>query len=148
MFKHILLPTDGSELSQHAVLNGIEFARQAGARVTACHAANHNELTQVFVASGAISKAVGEQVEKEFKDKVEGILNFVSEAAQKAGVPCQTRYVNSPDPFAAIIETADKEGCDLIFLASHGRKGLAALVLGSETNKVLTHAKVPVLVYR
>jgi nucleotide-binding universal stress UspA family protein len=148
MFKHILLPTDGSELSRQAVVKGIEFAQAIGARVTGCHAASHNDLTQVYVASGAVRKDIGEKIEKEFKQKVERILSFVSEAAQKAGVPCETRYINSPDPFAAIIQTADNEGCDLIFMASHGRKGISALILGSETNKVLTHAKVPVVVYR
>src|SRR4051812_42834691 len=145
MFKHILIPTDGSALSREAALEGVEFARQIGARVTACHAANHNELTQVFVASGAVSKEVGDKVEKEFAEKVEGILGFVFDAARKASVQCQTRYVNSSDPFASIIETAEMEDCDLIFMASHGRKGLSALVLGSETNKVLTHATIPVL---
>jgi nucleotide-binding universal stress UspA family protein len=148
MFKHILLPTDDSESSRQAVLKGIEFARAIGARVTACHAASHNELTRLYVASGAIKPEVGEKIEKEFKERVDRVLGFVSDSAQKAGVPCDARYVNSPDPFAAIIETAEKEGCDLIFMASHGRRGVSALVLGSETNKVLTHSKIPVIVCR
>lgn len=148
MFKHILLPTDDSESSRQAVLKGIEFARAIGARVTACHAASHNELTRFYVASGAIKPEAGEKIEKEFKERVDRVLGFVSDSAQKVGVPCDARYVNSPDPFAAIIETAEKEGCDLIFMASHGRKGMSALVLGSETNKVLTHSKIPVMVCR
>jgi nucleotide-binding universal stress UspA family protein len=148
MFNHILLPTDDSELSRKTVLKGIEFAQRIGARVTACHAASHNDLTQVYVASGAVSKEIGERLEREFKESVDRILRFVSDAAKNASVPVETRYVNSPDPFAAIIQTAEKEGCDLIFMASHGRKGVSALVLGSETNKVLIHSKIPVMVYR
>jgi nucleotide-binding universal stress UspA family protein len=148
MFKHILLPTDGSELAQQAVLKGIEFARVIGARVTACHVASHNDLTRVYVGSGAVSPEIGAKVEKEFEARVDTILRFASAAAQKAGVPCATRYVNSPDPFASVIQTAEGEGCDLIFMASHGRRGMTALVLGSVTNKVLTHSKIPVMVCR
>jgi nucleotide-binding universal stress UspA family protein len=148
MFKHILLPTDGSELAQQAVIKGIEFAGVIGARVTACHVASHNDLTRVYVGSGAVSPKVGATIEKEFEDRMHTILRFASAAAAQAGVPCATRYVNSPDPFAAIIETADGEGCDLIFMASHGRSGVTALLLGSVTNKVLTHSKIPVVVCR
>jgi nucleotide-binding universal stress UspA family protein len=148
MFKHILLPTDGSELAQQALLKGIEFASVIGARVTACNVASHNDLTRVYVGSGAVSPEIGAKIEEEFDDRVHTILSFASAAAQKAGVPCTTRYVNSPDPFAAIILTAEGEGCDLIFMASHGRTGMTALVLGSVTNKVLTHSKIPVMVCR
>jgi nucleotide-binding universal stress UspA family protein len=148
MFTHILLPVDDSELSRQAALKGIEFARCLGARVTVCHAAPHNELTRVYVGSGAISAQAGDEIEREFRQRIEQLLSFVSDAAGKAGVPCETRYVNSPDPYAAIIETAKGEGCDLVFMASHGRRGLGALVLGSETNKVLTHSKIPVIVWR
>lgn len=148
MFKHILLPTDGSELAQLAVIKGIEFAGLMGARVTACYVASHNDLTRVYVGSGAVSPEIGAKIEKEFDNRVDTILRFASSAAQEAGVPCATRYVNSPDPFAAIIQTAEAEGCDLIFMASHGRSGMSALVLGSVTNKVLTHSKIPVMVCR
>jgi nucleotide-binding universal stress UspA family protein len=148
MFKHILLPTDGSELAEQAVIKGIEFARVMGARVTACHVAGHNDLTRVYVGSGAVSAKVGAKIEQAFEDQVHTILSFASSAAEKAGVPCATRYVNSPDCFAAIIQTAEGEGCDLIFMGSHGRSGMTALVLGSITNKVLTHSKIPVVVCR
>src|SRR6185436_6168690 len=114
MFKHILIPTDGSELSQEAALEGIEFARQLGARVTTCHAANHNDFTQLFIASGAVSAEIGVKVEKEFRENVEKILSFVCDAARTVNVPCQTCYINNADPYAAIIEAAEKEGCDLI----------------------------------
>ena len=148
MFKHILLPTDGSELAQQAVVKGIAFARAIGARVTACHVASHNDLMRVYVSSGAVNPEIGATIEKEFEDRVQTILRFASTAAQKAGVQCATRYVNSPEPFAAIIQTAEAEGCDLIFMGSHGRSGMTALVLGSVTNKVLTHSKIPVIVCR
>jgi nucleotide-binding universal stress UspA family protein len=148
MFEHILLPTDGSELAQQAVLEGIEFAAVIGARVTVCHAASHNDLMRIYVGSGAVTPEIGAKIEEEFEDRVDTILRFASAAAQTAGVPCATRYVNSPDPFAAVIQTAEAEGCDLIFMASHGRRGMTALVLGSVTNKVLTHSKIPVMVCR
>jgi nucleotide-binding universal stress UspA family protein len=148
VFKHILLPTDGSELSQRVVVKGIAFARAIGARVTGCHVATHNELTRFYVGSGAISKETGERIEKQLQDRVDGILRSVSDAARAAGVACDARYVNSPDPFAAIIQTAETEGCDLIFMASHGHGGIAARVLGSVTNKVLTHSTIPVMVCR
>lgn len=148
MFKHILLPTDGSDLSKKAVLHGLQLAHLLGARVTACHAAGHNDLTALYVTSGAITAEVGNEIEERFRERVKDILQFVSEAAQSAGVICQTKYVNETEPYLAIIEMAEKEGCDLICMASHGRHGVSAILLGSETAKVLAHSKIPVLVYR
>ncbi len=130
MFKHILLPTDGSELSERAALAGIEFARSVNARVTGVH-----------VVSSA------EQLAHEAKMRPKGILDFVEGTAKDYGVPCECLYVTGDYPFEEIIKTAAKRGCDLIWMASHGRTGVVELFLGSETNKVLAHSTIPVLVW-
>ncbi len=147
MYKHILIPTDGSELSQEAVKGGIALAKALGAKVTGFHAAPDVLLYAMAYAEAAplISQT---DLEEESKKQAEEYLAFVEREARAQGVPVQTVWVKHDSPYAAIIETAQKRGCDLIFMASHGRRGLSALVLGSETTKVLTHTKIPVLVYR
>ncbi len=147
MFKHILIPTDGSELSAKAAQAGVAMAKRLGAKVTG-----------VYVLALAPPLSYGEPAWVD-----EGMLQQMRESAQLAGnkyldrmqsvatvaqVPFERSSVQSDAPWLGILETAKNKGCDFIVMAAHGRRGLAALVLGSETNKVLTHSKIPVLVYR
>jgi nucleotide-binding universal stress UspA family protein len=145
MYKHILLPTDGSELSTQAVRDGIRLAKPLGARVTALHT-----TPQVYP-----SEMLGRQMierSKEYVKQVEEeaarVLGAVEATAREAGVTCKAIHRNSDTPWNEIIKVATEQGCDLIVMASHGRHGVTALVLGSETTKVLTHSKIPVLVCR
>ena len=145
MFQHLLIPTDGSDLSQKAVLYGVEFAKQVGARVTAL------TLTEPYhVASmDAVLVSVGEdEYEEESRRVSDQALAHAKAAADAAGVPCETIREVHDQPYRAIIDTAHARNCDLIVMASHGRRGMSALLLGSETVKVLTHSTIPVLVYR
>jgi nucleotide-binding universal stress UspA family protein len=145
MYKHILLPTDGSELSARAVREGIQFAREIGARVTVV------TVTPPFYPaemSPSSLTAHAEEHEAKSKAAAERALAPAAEAAAAARVPCTPVRRVSDSPFEEIIKVAGEAGCDLIFMASHGRRGVSALLLGSETNKVLTHSRVPVLVTR
>ena len=146
MFKHILIPTDGSELSQKAIRIGVELAKFHGARVTGVHAIPDYHLMIAY--EGAFDPVTEERIEKEAHTRAENYLHFIKKTAAAAGVPCDTVCETSDHPYDAIIKTADAKGCDLILLHSHGRKGLAAILLGSETRKVLTYSKIPVMVVR
>lgn len=146
MYKHIFLPTDGSELSQRAIRQGIAFAQKIGARVTALHAARHfYHLVDYY---GEIDAASLAKYDETAKEQATEFIKFAEDVAKAAKVPFDGITVMSESPYEAIIEAAQKGGCDLIFMASHGRRGLQGLLLGSETLKVLTHCKIPVLVYR
>ena len=146
MFQNILIPTDGSEQSQRAVRTGIDLAKVHGARVTGIHVIPDYHLLIAY--EGAFDPVTEERIEEEAKSRAETYLNFIREAASAAGVQCSTVCETSDHPYDAILRTCDANSCDLILMTSHGRKGLAAVLLGSETRKVLTHAKVPVLVVR
>ncbi|HLQ25074.1 MAG TPA: universal stress protein [Acidiferrobacterales bacterium] len=147
MYKHILTPTDGSELSQKAVKGGIGLAKILGAQVTGFYAAP--DFLLYAMAYEEVAPLMSQMdLEGETKKQAEEYLSFIEREAQAQRVPVDTLWVKHDSPYVAIIETAQKRGCDLIFMASHGRRGLGALVLGSETMKVLTHTKIPVLVYR
>ncbi len=146
MFKHILIPTDGSELSQKAIRTGVELARFHGARVTGIHAIPDYHLMIAY--EGAFDPVTEERIEKEARSRAEAYLEFIQKTCREAGVPCETVCETSDHPYEAIVKTADTQNCDLILLHSHGRKGLAAILLGSETRKVLTYAKIPVMVVR
>lgn len=145
MYKHILIPTDGSELSNRAVRQGIDLARAIGARVTVVTV---TPTFHTFSADPFMVTSTPEQFRRECQAEAERFLATAAAAASPAGVVCETVHLEDDRPYQAIIDTATKKDCDLIFMASHGRKGVAALVLGSETNKVLTHSKIPVLVCR
>jgi nucleotide-binding universal stress UspA family protein len=147
MYKHILIPTDGSELAQQAVIAGIAFAKSVNAKVTAFTAVEEYPLPSEVEIMSHHAKSL-EQHTAEAKQKAEAILGPVRERAAAAGVACETRHALNDRPYLAIIEAADKQGCDLIFMASHGRRGLRALVYGSQAQGVLTHSKIPTLVYR
>ena len=146
MFQNILIPTDGSEQSQRAVRTGVDLAKLHGGRVTGVHVIPDYHLLIAY--EGAFDPITEERIEEEAKSRAETYLAFIREAAAAAGVPCVTVCETSDHPYDAILRTCDSNSCDLILMTSHGRKGLAAVLLGSETRKVLTHAKVPVLVVR
>ncbi|MDP1652296.1 MAG: universal stress protein [Rhodocyclaceae bacterium] len=147
MFKHILVPTDGSQLSQETVKRAIGFASETGARVTFFYA--RPEYPVAFYGEGAlIDPTTPEKFAKMAEQQANEILGACEKLAGTAQVPCGSMAKTSDIPYEAIIAAADAAGCDLIFMASHGRRGFGGLLLGSETQKVLTHSKVPVLVYR
>ena len=145
MYTNMLIPTDGSELAGKAVQHGIAFAKRIGAKVTVLTvlAPFHTFTTdtQMIEDTPAEHKA-------RMQKHAEKILCAVTHATQAAGVACETVQVEHEHPYQAIIDTAESKGRDLIVMASHGRHGVSAIVLGSETVKVLTHCKVPVLVHR
>ena len=146
MFKHVLIPTDGSELSQKAIRIGVELAKFHGARVTGVHAIPDYHLMIAY--EGAFDPVTEERIEKEARMRAENYLDFIKKTAAAAGVPCDTVCETSDHPYDAILKVAKAKDCDLILLHSHGRKGLAAVLLGSETRKVLTYSKIPVMVVR
>jgi len=146
MFTNILVPTDGSEQSQRAVRAGVELARVHQAKLTGIHVIPDYHLLIAY--EGAFDPVTEERIEEEARERAERYLDYVRKTAEAAGVPCETVCETSDHPYDAILKAADGRGCDLILMTSHGRKGLAAVLLGSETRKVLTHARVPVLVVR
>jgi nucleotide-binding universal stress UspA family protein len=147
MFGHILLPTDGSKLSSKAVKIGIDFAKKTRARVTAIHVVPEFAL-MVDDGITMLSPALKKRFEDEGRARAEKMLDDVARQARGRGVRCTTMCVASDLPYQQIIAAARKKKCDLIMMASHGRRGLSSLLLGSETAKVLLHSKVPVLVVR
>ena len=147
MFKNILVPTDGSKLSQRAVKEAIDLAQQSKAKVTALH------VFPKFSGSPYGTFGPAEDVLEEAhrnQAKAEGarLSAALQKSADGAGVPFDFVLVENNDIWRQIIATAKKKKCDLICMASHGRRGLAGVLLGSETNKVLTHSDIPVLVLR
>jgi nucleotide-binding universal stress UspA family protein len=143
LFKHILILTDGSELAVKAAKKGVFFAQEIGAKITAV------TVTEPFpsVSAGSHDYAPIEYT-KLAQTHAEEVLGAVLALARAEGVPCDTLRIEHTQVYQAIIAAASARGCDLIVMASHGRRGVAAVVLGSETVKVLTHSKTPVLVYR
>lgn len=144
MYRNILIATDGSELANKAVPHGLELAKLAGAKVTALTVRPHLDD---FVAEGVMI-TVSDEDRKALENEVDHHLDFVRNEAARFGVDLETVQVESGEPWKAIVDTATSKGCDLVVMASHGRRGLSALIFGSETQGVLTHCDVPVLVYR
>lgn len=147
MFKHILIPTDGSPLSERAVVAGIDMARVCGARVTGFFAAP-TPTPLVYGDFVPVGYMPPDQHQALIETASRHHLGVIEKAAETAGVRVDCLSVTSDFPADAILEAAERQHCDLIFMASHGRRGLASLVLGSETQRVLAHARIPVLVYR
>lgn len=145
MFKNILLPTDGSELSESAIRQGVRLAGSLKARVTglAVMPVQHAYFGEVVMPREAI-----DETENRCREAATGYLTVIERTAQEVGVPCELVYEKSDHPYEVIVRTAEQKKCDLIVMASHGRKGFTALLLGSETQKVLAHTKIPVLVSR
>lgn len=147
MFKHIFVPTDGSQLSQETVKRAIRFASEAGARITLFYA--KPEYPVAFYGEGAlIDPTTPEKFARMAEQQASEILGACQKLAAESNVACSLSSKTSDIPYEAIIAAADAAGCDLIFMASHGRRGFGGLLLGSETQKVLTHSQIPVLVYR
>ncbi|QWG25671.1 universal stress protein [Bradyrhizobium sediminis] len=144
MYKHILLPTDGSDLSKAAVKHGIELARTIGARVTALVVST--PLNSLVVDASIVSTAL-DQYKALVASQTAKYLDNIKNNAVEAGVDCSALCIEHDKPYEAIVDTAKKQGCDLVVMASHGLRGVSA-ILGSETLKVLTHTSVPILVYR
>ena len=149
MYKHILVPTDGSVLSDKAVAAAIQLAQLLGARITAFHAVEPYPLQGAYAAEASgVAELQREIFAERSEEYAKRVLDAVRAAATAANVPCATDYATSRSASQAIIGKALKENCDLIIMASHGRRGLEGFLLGSETQKVLTHSSIPVLVYR
>jgi nucleotide-binding universal stress UspA family protein len=144
MFKRILVPTDGSELSNKAIAAAIDLAKSLGASVVG--------MTTLEPYSYSNLSEYRPETLDDYESRMDQIgaerLGSIADAAARAGVPVETVAAKSFSPFEAIIDTAKGKSCDLIIMASHGRRGLNAVLLGSETQKVLTHTSIPVMVYR
>lgn len=134
MYRHILIPTDGSELAHKAVVHGLALAKEVGAKVTVL-------TVEAFDVDDASESRV-----KHAQEHAASILIGIANEAKSAGVKCETLQVIQRDPEMAIVNTAKEIGCDLIVMASHGRSGIAAALLGSVTARVLTRTVIPVLV--
>lgn len=147
MFQHLLIPTDGSKLSSGAIHGGIELAKAIKAKVTGFYAAPEYSPA-VYEDSFPIYSTSREEFLEAAKTRAESYLAVIETLAKEAGIGYHGAWSTSDHPADAIIRTAENNGCDLIYMASHGRKGIQALLLGSETQKVLTHCKIPVLVHR
>jgi nucleotide-binding universal stress UspA family protein len=145
MYKHILIATDGSELATKVVVVGLTLAKQLSSRVTAV------TVTEPWTAMMTPEQALGiptNAYEKAAVETASRVLASVVELARKSDVACATVHAKDQHPAEGILDTAKKAGCDLIVMASHGRRGLGRLLLGSEAVKVLTHSTVPVLICR
>jgi len=147
MFKHILIPTDGSPRSRKAISTGVKLAKSLGARVTGLFAAPP-ATPVVYRDLLPIGYSTPHEHARMIKESAERYLAVIEEAAKKAGVPYDGIQVTDDFPADAILAMAKKRKCDLIVMATHGRRGIKGVLLGSETQKVLTHSTVPVLVCR
>ena len=145
MFTHILLPTDGSPLSEATIQQGIKFAKDIHAKVTGFYV---TPQFHVFTYKTEMLEDTKGQFARDSRAHAQKYLGVIEKVAKEAGVSCDTAYVAHDHPHEAIIEADEKNGCDLIMMASHGRRGVQGVLIGSETQKVLTHCKIPVLVYR
>jgi len=145
MFKKILVPTDGSPLSEKAITAAVEFARQTDGRIFGLSVAEPYPFTPLsepaFTPDGNIYEA-------KMRELAQLHVQKIADAAQAAQVPCETTIALSFSPYEEIVKVANNSGCDVIFMASHGRKGLNKLFVGSETQKVLAHSTIPVMVFR
>ncbi|MEY3669280.1 MAG: universal stress protein [Burkholderiaceae bacterium] len=147
MFKNILVPIDGSSLSKKAMKKAISLAKSLGAKVTGFHVTPEYKFNYYseYIPTNYVPI---EELESHAEAIAMGYLGKLQSACEAAGVKCHVSYVTSDFPAEAILKAADKHKCDLIAMASHGRTGLVRLMLGSETQKVLANAKIPVLVLR
>ena len=148
MYRHILIPTDGSELANKAVAHGLSLAKSVGAKVTVLTIEASFNVYDVPPSKMSKMSSVFAEYAEHAKEHAAQILSKVADTAKAAGVPCGTVQLIQDRPYEAIVATAKEKGCDLIVMASHGRKGIAAMVIGSVTTKVLTHTDIPVLVCR
>ena len=147
MFKHILIATDGSPLANKAAKAGIALASALGVKVTAYCALEM--LQSIYYADGyAFDQATIDGFEEGARKAGQKHVDAIGKMAKAAGVPCASLVTNVVSAYEGIIDAAKKRKCDVIFMASHGRRGLSKLMMGSVTQKVLTHSRIPVVVYR
>ena len=147
MYKHIMIPTDGSELSDKAINAGVDFAKEVHARVTGFTAVPEYKVPSQIELMSRHGVSL-EQYERDARKQAEAALQKIADRARAAGVEYDAEFAQSDRPHEAIVRSALKRGCDLIFMASHGRRGISALVHGSQTQGVLSHSTIPTLVYR
>ncbi|GAB7541294.1 universal stress protein [Cupriavidus sp. CuC1] len=145
MFTHLLLAVDGSPLSDAAFHKALALAQEMKARVTALRV---GPKYHVLAYHTEMLTDTRELFAEEISDSATKYLEGIALEAAAAGVTCDTAFLVDDHPYEAIIKTAEDRGCDLIVMASHGRRGVQGVLIGSETQKVLTHSKIPVLVYR
>jgi nucleotide-binding universal stress UspA family protein len=146
MYRNILIATDGSALAEKAVSHGLSLAKFVGAKVTAVIVETPFNVFGVPESQARQMSEAFAQHEKHNKQHAAKVLNHVANAARTIGVPCEGVQTEHDQPYQAIIATAKQKDCDVIVMASHGRSGISALLLGSVTNKVLTHTNIPVVV--
>ena len=147
MFKHILIPTDGSDVAAKAIKAGVALAKEMGASVTGFYAIEPPP-THVYGEGYLAERQLVVELERRAQEVAQASVDQVTTAAKSAGVPCDTAISKSVVPYKGIIDAAQKNNCDVVFMASNGHKGFTGLILGSVTQKVLTHSKIPVLVFR
>ena len=147
MYKHILLPIDGSALSRQAIASAMLFAKNCGASVTALHVIPlpHEDLLEAWLHH---DPGFAQRQQAMFDRLADEYLSFAANSALAEGIPCHCRKVQANEPWRAIVETAERQPCDLIYMASHGWQGGGERLPGSETLKVLEYCTVPVLVYK
>ena len=146
MFKHLLISTDGSSLGNKAAKAGIDLARALGAKVTAYYAIE--QLQMIFDEGYMMDQRMIDRLEKSARAAGQKRVDAIGKMAKAAGVPFAAVVTQALTPHEGIIDAAKKRKCDVIFMSSHGRRGLSRLIMGSVTQKVLVHSKIPVVVYR
>ena len=146
MFKHILICTDGSTLGNKAARAGIELARALGAKVTAYYAIE--QLQMIFEEGFMMNQKIIDGLEESARAAGQKRVDAIGKMARAAGVPFASVVTKASTAYEGIIDAAKKRKCDVIFMASHGRRGLSRLMMGSVTQKVLAHSRIPVVVYR
>lgn len=147
MYRHMLVPTDGSALSDKAVNRAISFAKDIGARITFFYAAADYDAS-IYGEASLLRTLAPDLLDSATDKQAQEILSRAETQAKLAGIVCETLSTAADDPYLAIIAAAQSKQCDLILMASHGDRGVRGLILGSQTQKVLTHSTIPVLVYR
>jgi len=147
MYKHILIPTDGSDVAAKAINAGVALAKEMGAKVTGFYAEEPRPM-HLYSNGYRIEKDLLVEFDRRSREYADRSVAKIAEAAKAAGVEFEACVAKSVKPYQAIIDAATEQKCDVIFMASHGHRGLTGLLLGSVTNNVLTHSKIPVLVFR
>jgi len=146
MFKHILVPTDGSELAQKAITAGVAFAKSVGARITGYYALH--EPAFIYNRFGNLDQQIKTELERRSREVAQRYLDEIGAAAKASGVAFEPLITISDIPAQGIVDAARERKCDAIFLASHGRSGVSRLILGSVTQEVLARSTLPVIVFR
>jgi len=146
MFKHILMPTDGSEHSERAIKRGIELAKLCNAKVTGIHVIPDYHMMMAY--EGAFDSVTEEKIQEEAQQNAARFLEFVKTSAAAANVPCDAVVTTNARPYDAIVNTANERGCDLIVMTARYRKRLVKLIMGDEATRVLHRASIPMLIFR